>query len=334
VGKLLHISELVQQQQQPAAQLPATRRPQRPALPAAPARRYSADLVPAGLSPSVNAAALLLCNTAQKPARELPTLDLTSDLLKPVSLVPFLLGHSKTLLEGSDLVAMATAVAEMVQQQFPALTLPEIALALRRGASGEWKKPDELLLPSLPVIRSWLKAYTTGTRADALQVLQLASAQQLSLPVGNAEHDYPRQVAAGMANIKAAGHVPALLDTGGLFYRWLKRIGAFAGFGNPRRMMIKECLLLVRRGPRDKVHRSFAEQLRAGWPAAHPLAPKVLIACQKRLLAGWVRYHNARGTDMQTWLQQLADASSAPQTTSPDEPRKKFNPPHSAGSAR
>jgi hypothetical protein len=333
VGKVLHISDVARQQQPapPAAQLPAKRRPQLPAAPAAPLQRYSAELVPAGLPPSLATAAVLLTDVASPPARELKTLDLVEALLQPVAVVPFLLGHSQTLLVGKDLVAMATAVAEMVQQQFPALTIPEIGLALRRGASGEWKKLDEVLLASLPTIRGWLKSYTTGSRADALQVLQRAAAQQLSLPVGNVEHGYPRQIAAGMAQIKASGEMPELLDSGGIFYAWLKKIGAFAGFGNPRRIMIKECLALVQRGSFDKAHRSFARQLRAGWPAAHPLAGKVLLACQKRLLAGWIRYHNARGTNMETWLQQLADASSAPQTTSPDEPRQKSNPAHPAG---
>jgi hypothetical protein len=318
MGKVLQLGIAIEQVQQQLQRQP-------PAPPMAvatrPARVYSADLLPPGLPPAVHSAALLLCQSKAEAVRALDTDELTSRLFQPVEMVPFLLGHSQTLLKGKDLLVMATAVAEMLQRDFPALTLPEVASALRRGCSGEWKKPDELLLAALPSIRSWLKAYTEGSRAQALRALQAASEQARSLhqlPPRNPELSYPRHVAQQMAAIKAAGHLPTMLDNGGVLYDWLKKIGAFAGFGNPRRIMIKECLVLVRHRPLDNAHRSFAEQLRAGWPASHPLAASVLLACQKRLLAGWIRYHNARGTDMQTWLQQLAtQAAAAPPTPLP-----------------
>jgi hypothetical protein len=308
------LQQALQQLQRPAAPTPppmvvANRAP----------RVYSPDLVPAGLPPAVQSAALLLCNPEARPVRALDTDTLTGELFQPVEMVPFLLGHSQTLLAGKDLFVMATAVAEMVQRDFPALTLPEVAAAMRRGCSGEWKKEKDLLLAALPSIRSWLKAYTTGSRAQALQALQLAEQQQqqvhlLSLPARLPELDYPQQIAAGMARMKRAGRLQQL-DYTGVYYAWLKKIGAFAGFGDARRMMIKECWLLVRHRRLDEAQRSFKAELRKGWPAGHPLADTVLLACKKRLLGEWIHYHNARGTDMQTWLQQLAHrAAAAPST--------------------
>jgi hypothetical protein len=325
MGKILHIG---------AAMSSALQAPTRPAStgltvrPAVGLVRYSADLVPAGLAPAVESAALLLCNTEARPVKQLATADLIDDLLEPVALVPFLLGHSQTLLGGDDLLAMATAVAEMVQRDFPGLTLAELCAAMRRGCSGEWRKPDERLLASLPTIRSWCAAYSQGSRAQALRALQRADEhrQLLSLPVPDVQADYPARVAELVATARAAGRqpvpeprggqrpgpgayqLPAKYDDGGLLFRWLRHIGAISPYyGGQFRIMVKEGLLIGRELPRTPSHRSFAQLLRTGAvPGSHPLAAHWRTNCQKRQLRQWLLHHAAAGTDLLPWLQQLA----------------------------
>lgn len=327
MGKVVQLQGLVQQ----ALQAPPARQPER-ALMRTPHGAYPAELVPAGLPPAVNTAALLLCNPEATPVLSMNTNQLTRELFKPVEVVPFLLGHSQTLLTGADLLAMCTAVAEMVQMQFPALTMPEIALAFRRGCSGEWQRPDERLLPTLPTFRSWLKSYSEGSRARAVQALQLAEHQQrqLSLPIPNLQAGYPARVAAIVGTMRAAGRglarvpdgqrpgpgpyqLPAKADDGLVLFAWLRKIGALpVHFGGTLQILRKEGLAICRERPRTPAHRSFAVGLRTGLPGEHPLIGRYRANCQRRQLRQWLIYHAAAGTDMQAWLQRLAEQQPSP----------------------
>lgn len=285
---------------------------------------FTPDLVPATLPPSVQQAALLLCAPDNLPVRRMSTYDLEEDLVDSLKVVPFLLGHSRTLLKGDDLAVLSTAVAEMVQHSFPAFTLPEISLALRRGCSGEWKKEGEILQCSLPQIRSWLKSYQDSSRGVALKALQLRveHRQQLALPAPDLSVGYPRQIAelAQLASDNATpehpiARFPEPLDQGNVLYNWLKEVGAFNGFKTLAQyvdMRRKEAILRAQRPPDGmeayRHGRSFWEALRAGkWPENHPFADSVVNACRKRLLRDWIKYHLSIGTDIEQHLHQLRE---------------------------
>ena len=274
-----------------------------------------AEHLPATVPASVRTAAVLLQQSDLPQARQLSSDDLIEQLLEPLAILPFLLGHSNSLLAGKDLAMLATAVAELVHRDFPAFRLAEVALAIRRGAAGEWKvKPDEVLLPSLPCIRHWLKSYHLSTRGLAINALQAATAAaQKALPAPNIEPGLPAWVAELARHVATTGKVPEPLDVGHVAYNWLKRIGALDGFKTRAQcdaMLRKESLKQAAAVPKSleqyRQIQSFGQALRAGWPHDHPLAPSVWNSCRKRLLAEWLRYHAARGTDLATWLQDLA----------------------------
>ena len=288
-------------------------------LPAVPS--FTPDIVPAGLQPSVQSAALLLCSE-QSAVSRVATADLIDDLFEPLSMVPFLLGHSKTLLSGKDLLVLSTAVAEMVQRDFPALKLLEISAALRQGCSGKWKGEKDILQCSLPQIASWLRSYQLSQRAPALKVLQAAAEQQLLLPPPDLSAGYPQLIAelAAWASDNATpehpiARFPEPLDQGNVLYHWLKKVGAFNGFKTAAQyvdMRRKEAILRAQRPPQsmdDYRHaRSFWDLLRAGkWPKDHPFADSVVNACRKRLLRDWIKYHLSIGTDLEQHLHQLRD---------------------------
>ena len=287
---------------------------------------YRAAPLPASLPPSVQEAALMLTNAEQLPARAMLTDDLTEDLFEPVAVVPMLLGHSKSLLKGEDLFVLASAVAEMVQRSFPAFRVGEIGVALRRGCSGEWQKPGELLLPSLPCIRSWLQAYQDGSRATAIKALQAANLQQKQLQLIPPTIDYPREVAELAEWVSAhatpehpAGTFPEPLDQGNVLFDWLKKAGAFRRFKTPEQYVLmrrKESLARAQRPPAglEEYRRCllFWELLRAGkWHNDHAFADSVENALRKRLLKEWIYYHLGRGTDLHTWLTNLAQQAQA-----------------------
>jgi hypothetical protein len=100
---------------------------------------------------------------------------------------------------------------------------------------------------------------------------------------------------------------PASLDPGGQLFAWLRRIGALPPhFGGVQQIMRKEALQVAAHRPASPAHRSFELLLRTGLPTTHPLAGQWRTACQKRQLRQWLTYHAHRGTDVLTWLQQLA----------------------------
>lgn len=294
-----------------------------PSAPKTMLQPYRPAQLPAQLPPSVQEAALMLTNPEQRPARAMLTDDLIKDLFEPLAIVPMLLGHSKSLLKGEDLFVLASAVAEMVQRHFPAFRIGEIGLALRRGCSGEWQKPGELLLPSLPCIRSWLQAYQDGSRATAIKALQAAHLQQQQRSLPTPVIDYPKEAAllAEWVTEHAtpehpAGQFPEPLDQGNVLFKWLKQVGAFRQFKTLEqyeRMHRKECLARAQRPPAGleeyRHGRTFWGLLYAGkWHADHPFADSVTNACCKRLLREWIYYHLGRGTDLRTWLTELAAA--------------------------
>jgi len=300
--------------------------PTAPAPPRTMLQPYQAVPLPVTLPPSVHEAALMLTNPEQLPARAMLSEDLIEDLFEPLAVVPMLLGHSKSLLKGEDLVVLASAVAEMVQRSFPAFRVGEIGVALRRGCSGEWQKPGELLLPSLPCIRSWLQAYQDGSRATAIKALQAASLQQQQLRLAPPSIDYPREVAelAEWVSDHAtpehpAGTFPEPLDQGNVLFNWLKQVGAFRSFKTPEQytlMRRKESLRRAQRPPQGmeeyRQARTFGALLRAGkWHNEHAFADSVDNALRKRLLREWIYYHLGHGTDLHTWLTELAQTSQA-----------------------
>jgi hypothetical protein len=286
-------------------------------LPALRVKTYTAEMVPAGLMPGVTEAALMLASGSPQ-LRQMSSVAVADELLEVIELVPFLLGHNKQLLEDDDLLMLAKATAEMVQRSFPGLTIGEVGLAFRRGASGEWQQPNELLQASLPCFRRWLTAYQKSDRAAAVAALQkgeqqLLSRQQLMLPAPDVAAGYSAQVQALAEHHRQHRSFPESLDSGNLLYEWLKKIGAFTGFKTQQQfaaMLRKEALQQAAEraaGHVGKQITSFGEQLRRGWPAGHPLANTVATACKKRLLREWLCYHNARGTDYLTLLSGLQD---------------------------
>lgn len=281
---------------------------------------FTPEMVPATWAPAVRDAALLITQPDLPAARSMATDDLIDQLLEPLQVVPFLLGHRKTLIDGTDLLVLATAVAEMIQRDFPALRVPEICAALRRGCAGEWQKPGTIAQCSLPCLTGWLRAYSTGTRAQALHALQgiAEHRQQLSLPAPAI--NYPKEVAelAAWASDNAtpehpAGRFPEPLDQGNVLYKWLRSVGAFNGFKTAEqyeRMWRKESLQRAQQPPDGleayRHGRRFWELLRAGkWHAEHPFADSVANRCRKRLLKEWILYHLGAGTNIEQHLQQL-----------------------------
>lgn len=270
--------------------------------------------------PSVQEAAALIQNPELPAVAAYLPDELSACLVLPITGVAFLLGHKNSLKSADDLELLATALARVVKRRFAGFKLAEVTEALQRGASGEYRrKPDELLLPSLDHFTHWLSCYQQGCRAAALRVLaQAADAEQKRLPQPTYEQDLPAAVAQLAHQVKSLGYFPSPLDGGNLAYEWLKRIGAFSGFKTQEQyaeMMRKESIALTRQRSADKSERkqigSFAVLLRRGWPEQHPMANTVRNNCKKRLLREWIRYHVARGTDLHTWLTNLAQTSKA-----------------------
>ena len=298
----------------PAPPLPGPAAPRH--LPAQRVAIHHPEAVPAGLSPAVKEAALLLCGEV-KQARHLSSKLLAAELAAPISAVPMILGHTNSLLNDEDLKMLSQLTAEMVHRSFPGLTVGEIGLAFRRGASGEWKQPKEVLLPTLQCFRAWLTAYQKGDRFEAAKALQrgaqeLAHRQQLLLPPPDMAATYPQQLQQLAAYLKQHGRVPEHFDAGFLLYDWLKKLGAFAAFKTNEElyaMLRKESIRRAGGWAIDKQERkqaqSFGQVLRRGFPAGHPLADSVKNACKKRLFKEWLLYHNARGTNYLTLLEQL-----------------------------
>ncbi|MCB2380402.1 hypothetical protein LGH70_22610 [Hymenobacter sp. BT635] len=281
-----------------------------------PATSFSSHPTP--LSPAVQQAVALLSQHDQPQVRELGAEKLTYLLVEPLAGLPLLLGHTNTLTAAEDIVFLAQATAEMILMQYPAFRFPEICFALRRGASGEWKtRVEEVVLLSLPSIRHWLQSYQQQCRAAAIQLRQ-AAAQDV--PVPNSEVDFIAMITSLAASVKVTGCFPHILDPGSVLYGWLKQIGAFKGFKTPAQyveLQRKESLRIsqtreassAKRGQQD----SFAKQLRRGWPVDHPLAETILNNCRKRLLWEWICYHNAKGTDLHSWLTELGCIVQKPQ---------------------
>jgi hypothetical protein len=302
MSAIMQIGEVLQQR------LPARQSQQLPALAV---KTYTPEMVPAGIAPAVREAALMLATGAPQ-LRALDSLDCAAACIDAITPVPFLLGHGKTLLSDKDLNALGMATAEMVQRSFPGLTMGEVGLAFRRGASGEWQQPNELLQASLPCFRRWLTAYQKSDRAAAVAALQkgeqqLLSRHQLLLPAPDVAASYPGQLVQLQAQVQAGRKLPERLDDGNLLYGWLKKIGAFTGFKTAAQyeaMRRKEALQQAT-GHAGKEGRTLAQALRQGWPQGHPLADSVLNRCKKRVLREWLCYHAGRGTDLLTLLSGL-----------------------------
>lgn len=298
----------------------------RPALPAR-VPSFTPELLQAiALPVSVQQAALLICEPDQPAARQMATDDLIEQLLEPLQVVPFLLGHRKTLLDPKELAVLATAVAEMVQRDFPALKVSEICAAFRRGCAGEWQKPGQIPLCSLPCLTGWLRSYCLTSRAPAVQALQSAQARQLQLSSPVPVINYPQEVAELAAWVSdhatpehPAGRFPEPFDQGNLLYDWLLKIGAFAGLKSPRqyeRIWRKECLIRMAQPPTGldgyRLSRRFKDHLRAGeWHPKHPFCSEVATACRRRLFKEWIFHHLGNGTDLQPYLSRLQASAKA-----------------------
>ncbi|TGE23507.1 hypothetical protein [Hymenobacter metallicola] len=268
--------------------------------------------LPPSLSPLVRQAAALVLSD-EPAANTFTSVELRKALYQPLSAVALLLGHNNALADAKDLKVMGTALAAVVHRRFPALKLAEINEALIRGASGEWLLPNGFLAPSLPNFTHWLASYQASCRADALKALQAVAEQQHQLPVPSFELELPAAVAQLAQHVAKLGYFPHPLDAGNLAYTWLKSVGAFSGFKTPEQyqeMLRKESIKLTRAQSIEKQQRrqvkTFAQQLRFGWPAEHPLATTVINNCKKRVLKEWIRYHIARRTDLFTWLTELS----------------------------
>jgi len=252
------------------------------------------------LLPSIREAAGLILATDQPKCSEMAPEVLQASIVPLITGVAFLLGHRNSLTESADLKMLSKALATVIKRRFSGLKMAEISAAWQRGASGEYKqRPDEVLMPSLPALTQWLERYQQTTRAEALKALQLEqSRSELSLPPANLEAGYPGQVAELAADVLSRGGYPERLDTGGILYGWLKKIGAFRGFKTAEQyqaIKTKEAIRMAKRAPKSqpdaKNIRSLADHLRSGaLPAGHALANTLLTNCQKIVLREWIRY--------------------------------------------
>jgi hypothetical protein len=246
--------------------------------------------------------------------------DVTKLFNQLLSRAALLLGH-KTWQDGAELYVLARSCAELVHRKFRGLKPAEIALAMDRGASGEYKaKADEVVYVQLPAITAWLYAYQTTARHEAIKALRKADeAELLALPAP--VRDYAGEAAALVQQADAGALPPAhALDFGNVLYDWLKSIGALRADVWPieppdyNTIRVEETdFLLTSPPPADKFERrgraGFLETLLAGqWPEGHPLAKTVANACKKRVLREWVIQCAAEETDVPTLLAGLVSA--------------------------
>lgn len=279
--------------------------------------------LPASLPVAVRRAAELLAPDSPDRACQLTTDALSDALLPLISGVAFLLGHSKQLLSGADLLEMANAAAEMVQRLFPGLTPAEIGRAWRCGAAGDYPEPNTLDLVALPTLRRWLERYVAGERRQALLAVA-REPQPLALPP--APRNYAAELLALVAQAKA-GQLPAApeLDFANVLYHWLKSLGALqagywpAGPPNHEAIRAEEAEAMMKGpAPLDKSARrqrtTFIDILADGgaWPAGHPLAKTVANACKKRVLREWLQQCADKETDVPALLAMLAAESDYP----------------------
>lgn len=266
------------------------------------------------MPPSIRQAAHLLVQEGPT-ARELGPELLPEQLLESLTGVAFLLGHSNTLADGESLDTMSTAVAELILRRFPAFRLPEISLALRRGASGEWPQPNTLLLPNLPNITYWLTCYQQQVRSVALAELDKANQPVALLPAADPAAQYPERVAEWVATLVQRRPLRwELLDPGNVVYSWLAKVGAFRGYLTTERharMLRTVCWQLCQEpvSSRDTARRrrEFREQARRGQlEGVHAAA--LTNACRKFLLREWLHAQASRGVvEVLTWLEDLYD---------------------------
>lgn len=246
---------------------------------------------------------------AERVVGALPVEDVTKLFNQLLSRAALLLGH-KTWQDGAELYVLARSCAELVHRKFRGLKPAEIALAMDRGAAGEYKaKAEDVVYVQLPAITSWLYAYQTTARHDAIKAIRQADeTQQLLLPAP--VRDYAGEVVELVRLAGAGSLAPAHeMDFANVLYDWLKGIGAFrsdrwpAGPPDYDTIRVEETdTLLTAPTPKDKHERqrlnSFLEVLLTGhWPANHPLARTVANACKKRVLREWVLQYAAEEID-------------------------------------
>jgi hypothetical protein len=247
----------------------------------------------------------------------LPVEDVTKLFNQLLSRAALLLGH-KTWQDGAELYVLARSCAELVHRKFRGLKPAEIALAMDRGAAGEYKaKAEDVVYVQLPAITAWLYAYQTTARHDAIKALRQADeAQQLLLPPP--VRDYAAEVVE-LVRLAAAGSLPPAhaLDFANVLYDWLKTLGALhpgywpVDVPDYDAIRIEEAdVLLTAPAPKDKHERrqlsSFLDVLVTGhWPANHPLSRTVANACKKRVLREWVLQYAAEEIDTAAILSSL-----------------------------
>jgi hypothetical protein len=270
---------------------------------------------------AVQQALAILAPDSPQRAAKLSAEELGNELLEPISGVAFLLGHSKQLLDeqGLDLNLLADAVAEMVKHRFPSLTLPEIGLAWRRGASGAYAEPGVLDLVSLPTLARWLERYTAGERKQALA---LREKETTSWALPPPQRDKAAEVVA-LVELAHAGQLPASdeLDFGNVLYDWLDNLAAFGGFRTREQyeeLWVEETENMIRGarpngGEERRQHAAFLDALgRSEWPAHHPLARSVTNAFKKRVLREWLLDLAAECPDVPALLAHLQNQNTQP----------------------
>lgn len=278
----------------PSAQLPAL-----PPAVAAAAQAYQADELPVSKL-AVNEVGKLFARLLSRSA--------------------LLLGH-KSWQDEDELFVLAASCAEMVQRRFPAYKPAEIDMALRRGASGEFRlKPDEVVYVGLQTVADWLAAYQVKARAEVVKQLQKAheAESQKLLPEGHTDRvEWRVKMLMGHYQQAKDGHLPAGfdLDPGNALYDWVKALGLLRNFRTPEeyeQMRLEEAdnvladIDMARREERQRAT-SFAVALDANrWPAEHPLARSVVNACKKRILREWLMERVMEDADLDTLLREAA----------------------------
>jgi len=226
-----------------------------------------------------------------------------------LSRAALLLGH-KTWQDEAELFALASACAALMHRKFAGLKPAEIALAIDKGAAGEYKaKAEDVVYVQLPAITSWLYAYQTTARHEAIKALRKAEESDvLALPAP--VRDYAAEVVQLVTLADAGGLPPAPeLDFGNVLYDWLKAIGAFrdgywpAGTPDYGSIRVEETDALLSEPPSADVlerrrRAGFLDMLLTGqWPEGHPLARTVANACKKRVLREWAIQYAAEEAD-------------------------------------
>lgn len=273
------------------------------------------------LPPAVAAAAQAY-QADELPVAKCPGPEIGKLFNRLLSRSALLLGH-KTWQDEDELFELAASCAEMVQRRFPAFKPSEVDMALRRGASGEFRRtPDEIVYVGLQTVADWLAAYQVKARAVVVKALAAANEPKL-LAEGHPDRvEWRIKALLQLRDGIDAGTAPEgwEFDPGNGLYQWIKALGLLRNFRTPEQyeqMRLEEAdRLLAESDMADRDTRRKATTFAAAldtmvndgkpWPSDHPLARTTATACMKRVLREWLQDHILEETDLDTLLREAA----------------------------